>query len=158
MHTPTKARHYLLEREALVSFPDTLSRAAHLVVQGICSPTVAGKAAGLSRDAVRRAAYKMAKDKDKIGKPGRPSSLGPRAEKKFKDWLGGEIALNRDPDVGVALKKATTIRTEESGHFMDACSVRPAWLRLFKQRNPDFSVAPARSLEEVRFFLFKLIF
>ena len=100
------------------------ARAAHLVVIGICSPATAAQVSGHSRDAVRRAALKMVSDKDKIGKPGRPTSLGPRNEAKIKVWLNSEIAANRDPDVTVALKKATLLRAEVTGEDLDVHPVQ----------------------------------
>lgn len=68
-----------------------------------------------------------------------------------KTWLAEEIAQYRDPDVNLALKKATAIRAESTGEFMDTAKVRPSWLSQFKDRNPDIVITPARSLEEVCF-------
>lgn len=141
-------REWLLASENRTSYPNILTRAANGVNLGIASSEIMAKVTKINEQKIRKAFHSINEGRE-IGKRGRPKALNNAMEGELCKWISDEISANRDPTISVTLKKATHIKCEKTGEFLDTNSVQIGYLKRLFNRYPDLTIKAARPIEEV---------
>jgi hypothetical protein len=95
---------------------DVRTRAAALVILGICSSHVAAKATGLQQPAVLRAVRAIS-DGRIPGTNGRPSALNNEAYAQLMAWMDEQLSREKHPAIRVIMEEVTYPRIPRNIHF-----------------------------------------
>jgi len=101
----------LLREAEFRSFEDARTRAAALIILGICSYRVAAKATGITADAVVHAV--KAVEAGRIpGKDGRPPTMNDKVCSQLKQWIDDELKQEKHSTLRAIIDKATEIHQQ----------------------------------------------